>query len=84
MMIFEKLLATFVISFLIFIIYNIILGYREEKRWWNNGVCPKNNQPWVFFGMDSQGGRGYKTPDNKHVCWMSWNHDNFKKGTHGI
>lgn len=43
--------------------------YRNEKRLWNNGVCPYNGKAWVYFDTDSQGGRGYKS--DGYICWIS-------------
>ena len=73
MIIIESIIAVFAISVVIFMFCGGIVYYFKEKKWWNNGVCPANNQKWIYFDTDSQGGRGYKTADNKYVCWISWN-----------
>lgn len=49
----------------------IIVGYRYEKRQWNNGICAASGLPWVRFDIDSQGGRGY-TDGQGNYCWISW------------
>jgi hypothetical protein len=53
----------------------IIWCYREEKREYNDGICPKCGTPLENFDVDSQGGRGYVCTKCHYVCWVSYNID---------
>lgn len=75
MIIMEVFLGVFAVSVFLFMLIGGISTYFKEKKWWNNGICPRNGQKWIYFDSDSQGGTGYKTPDNKYVCWVSWGID---------
>ena len=44
---------------------------KQEKKKWNNGVCPYCGKPWEAFDVDSSGTRGYKC-ENMHYCWISY------------
>ena len=55
-----------------------LFGSRWEKRRWNNGVCRSHGRQWIYFGADSQGGRGYRCGhDWATNCsdWQSWGWD---------
>jgi hypothetical protein len=42
----------------------------SEVKLWNGGVCHRTGERWRHFDMDSQGGRGYKSGDQR--IWISW------------
>ena len=46
----------------------------NEKREFNNGICPICGQKLEHFDNDSQGGRGYCCPSIKHkyYTWVSY------------
>ncbi len=58
------------IVFLIVLLCIPILGFKGEKKLWNNGICPETGKPWERFDTDSQGGRGYVSEG--HYIWMSY------------
>ncbi len=58
------------VALLILMICGGIWAYKIEKRLWNNGICAKYNEPWVYFDSDSQGGRGYKC--HEQYLWVSY------------
>ena len=68
----EYFLLCFTIAVVCYMIIGGILEYFREKKWWNNGICSLNNEKWIYFDQDSQGGRGYTTFSGKHVCWISY------------
>ncbi len=49
------------------------LCWRNEKREWNNGICPKCGVfEWRYFDTDSQGGHGYSCDNCNRTLWVSW------------
>jgi len=46
--------------------------YNNEKREWNNGICPHCGGKWKCFDMDSQGGRGYNCNLCNKYTWISY------------
>lgn len=45
--------------------------YNEERKKWNNGICPDCNEPWEFVGYDLKSGYRVYICD-KHVCAISF------------
>ena len=47
---------------------------RNEKRGFNNGICPICGKKLEHFDDDSQGGRGYCCPSTTHnyFTWVSY------------
>lgn len=50
-----------------------IWGINEERKDFNNGVCPKCGKQLRCFDMDSQGGRGYTCDKCDYTTWVSYN-----------
>lgn len=46
----------------------------SEQRIWNGGICAKSGQPWISFGFDSEGNRGYEDGEG-NTCWISYDVD---------
>lgn len=57
---------------LLAIIVGCIWGYIQEKRDFNNGVCPQCGKSLVHFDDDSQGGQGWCCHDCNYFVWISW------------
>ena len=55
-----------------------VFGYRNEKKLWNNGISPHDQNQWERFDTDSQGGRGYKDESGNYI-WISWPVDQLKQ-----
>lgn len=49
-----------------------IFAWFHERGEWNDGICKKCGNPWIYFDTDSQGGRGYWCEHCKNVTWISW------------
>lgn len=50
-----------------------IVGYFQEKKEFNNGICPKCGGNLELFDVDSQGGKGYNCNKcKKYFCWTNW------------
>lgn len=60
-----------VIAIVVLFIICVTVGYDMDKRFYNNGYC-KCGGEWVYFDMDSGGGRGYKCPKCKEHIWISY------------
>lgn len=60
----------FPILILTIMIIGGVWAYFYEKKIWNNGICRQTGDKWIFFDIDSQGGRGYKSGD--YYCWISY------------
>lgn len=58
------------VSWITFCVIAGFVGYRHEKRLWNNGIAP-SGLPWIQFDTDSWGDRGY-TDGGDCCCWISW------------
>jgi len=59
------------------VMYGTYKNYLNEKKQWNDGICPETGRPWKLFEIDSQGGRGYissKGEVTKRI-WISWKVD---------
>jgi hypothetical protein len=52
-----------------------VVGYRFDKKKWNNGVCPKCGNKWESQFLDSQGGRGYICRRCNKGMVISWKVD---------
>lgn len=61
------------IVFIILLISVPIWGINEERKDFNNGVCPKCGKQLRCFDMDSQGGRGYSCDKCDYTTWVSYN-----------
>lgn len=59
-------------SVVLFVVWGIVSTRKNEKKDWNNGVCPHCGKPWKALDADSTGARGYKC-ENMHRCWISYN-----------
>lgn len=71
-MIEDVIMCTIMGSVVLFIGIGIVWARKQEKKNWNNGVCPYCGKPWKVFDADSTGARGYKC-ENMHHCWISYN-----------
>lgn len=59
-----------------FCIFIYIMGYLNDKKNWNNGVCPKCERGfWKSFDCDSQGGTGYKCTFCENSHWQNGSYD---------
>jgi len=52
----------------------------NERRDWNDGICPRCLTPWRSFDVDSQGGRGYNCETRCSSIWVSWLHEHERPG----
>lgn len=57
------------------IIGGIFFGREEEKKAYNNGICPKCSTKLRHFDTDSQGGRGYCCNNCGYTTWCSYDVD---------
>ena len=64
------LMLLFLILIIVLMGIIVIFSYNMEKRAWNSGISPENEE-WRYFDTDSQGGRGYIDSKN-NVVWISW------------
>lgn len=57
-----------------FIGIGILCAIRNEKKGFNDGICPICGEKLKHFDNDSQGGRGYYCPSTKHryYTWVSY------------
>ena len=68
----------YLIQFVIYglIVLAVIIGsiwcYIQEKKDFNDGVCPPCGKPLVHFDDDSQGGQGWCCYDCKRFVWITW------------
>ena len=46
--------------------------YFDEKKSFNNGICPHCGKPLVHFDDDSQGGQGWCCHNCQYYTWISW------------
>ena len=51
----------------------LIIAIHSERKWFNNGICPKCGARLKYFDTDSQGGRGYTCEKCNYCTWVSWN-----------
>ena len=56
----------------------LIIAIHSERKWFNNGICPKCGTRLKYFDTDSQGGRGYTCEKSNYCTWVSWNTDDKK------
>ena len=58
----------------LFIVIGILCAIRNEKKGFNDGICPICGEKLKHFDNDSQGGRGYFCPFIKHryYTWVSY------------
>ena len=58
----------------LFIGIGILCAIRNEKKGFNDGICPICGEKLKHFDNDSQGGRGYCCPSTKHryYTWVSY------------
>lgn len=79
-----KLLIFFVALILLGILLSRI-GIRIEKIGFNNGECIMCGEKYRYFGMDSQGSRGYRCDHCGHIEWVSYYCvDNKFRGKHHV
>ena len=64
-----------------FVIYGLVLlaaivgsirCYVQEKKDFNDGICPHCGKPLIHFDDDSQGGQGWCCDDCKYFVWITW------------
>ena len=60
------------ILWIIYIICGCIWGYFQEKKHFNNGICPNCGEPLRYFDSDSQGGQGWTCDKCNYTTWISW------------
>lgn len=68
-------IAVVITSFAIF-----FLAYINEKRIFNNGICPYCKTKLKYFDTDSQGSRGYICNNCGYNAWIVFSFD--KKNKH--
>lgn len=73
-MIEDIIICTIMGSVVLFIGIGIVWARKQEKKNWNNGVCPYCGKPWMHYDTDSQGGRMYRC-ENWHSCDVSYRVD---------
>ena len=59
----------FILMFIL--IFSIACAFFHEKYMWNNGICRKSGQRWIYFDSCYCGDRGYKDNENNY-CWVSY------------
>lgn len=60
-----------ILSLLAFFVVVGVVGYRAEKRAWNNGRCSECGSPWVSFDVDSAGATGYVCQCSRRI-WITF------------
>lgn len=70
----EIFLSSIAVGSIIGVIVGCLYVKHNEKKKWNNGICPICNEPWYCFDVDSQGGRMYKCSNN-HYCDITYRVD---------
>ena len=67
---------------IIFALIMFLIGFKSEKKDFNNGICPNCKRKLNHFTNDSQGGRGYICDNCKYCTWVSYPRidKNFNKG----
>ena len=43
-----------------------------EKKYFNNGICPKCGHKLYYFDTDSHGGKGYTCNNCNYTTWVTW------------
>lgn len=61
----SSVIAVVIASFIIFFI-----SYVNEKRNFNNGICPHCKTKLKYFTTDSQGSRGYICDNCSYHAWI--------------
>ena len=56
----------------IFLTGGCVWCYFQEKKHFNNGICPKCGKPLIHFDDDSQGGQGWCCRKCDYYVWISW------------
>ena len=74
----DIVIIVFSVTVVVFLVFGMIYARYSEKKNWNNGVCSKCGKPWMYFDIDSQGGRMYRC-ENWHYCDISYNVDKRKE-----
>lgn len=81
--------GTIVLILILFAIVGLRWAYKDEKKHYNNGVCPQCGEKLKYFETDHEdGSRGYECSNKKcdYTCWVSWEKidkdaDRVRKGT---
>lgn len=61
------------ILFIFLILSGMLRCYLYERKTWNHGICNDCKTAWVYFDMDSGGGRGYHCDcSDRHIVWVSY------------
>jgi hypothetical protein len=67
--------GTIVLILILFAIIGFRWAYNDEKKHYNNGVCPQCGGKLKYFETDPKdGSRGYECPNKKcdYSTWVSW------------
>ena len=67
------------ISVVCIMIVLVMRARHNEKKEYNNGICPKCGGKFELFDYDSQGGRGYCCDKCGHKTWVSYNVDKIRR-----
>lgn len=68
----EDILIYILIVFVIIWLVGIPLCVLDDKKQYNNGICPDCGKELVHIDTDSQGGRGYLCKNCGYITWISW------------
>lgn len=66
--------GTIILILILFVIVGFRWAYNEEKKHYNNGVCPQCGGKLKYFDTAGDGSRGYKCSNKKcnYSVWISW------------
>jgi len=59
--------------------FGMNIARNNEKKEYNDGICPKCGGKFELFDYDSQGGRGYRCSKCGRIIWVSYNVDKSRK-----
>lgn len=67
--------GTIVLILILFAVVGLRWAYNDEKKRYNNGICPRCGEKLKYFGTDPEdGSRGYECSNKKcdYSTWVSW------------
>ena len=69
----DNIMIYFLLGVLVILFLLPLVAIHDEKKDFNNGICPRCGHKLHLFDTDSQGGRGYCCHKCPYFTWISYN-----------